>query len=84
MLKFFRRRFGFFVLIFLFCFLMNDGRTLQAMESEDCLGTISLQLSRSLELILEHVSKSIKALAEEYARIYEATRPWTRQKRAFG
>lgn len=83
MLKFFRKRFGFFVLIFLFCFLMNAGRTLQAMESEDCLGTISLQLSRSLELILEHVSKSIKALAEEYARIYEATPPMDEAEKSF-
>jgi hypothetical protein len=45
------------------------------MESGDCLGTISLQLSRSLELTLEHVSESIKALAEEYVRLYEATPP---------
>ncbi len=75
MLQFSRKRFDFFILILLFCLVIPAGQSLQAMETADCLGTISLQLSRSLELTLEHVSESIKALAEEYARIYEATPP---------
>ena len=75
MLQFSRKRFDFFILILLFCLVIPVRQSLQAMETADCLGTISLQLSRSLELTLEHVSESIKALAEEYARIYEATPP---------
>ncbi len=75
MLQFSRKRFRFFILILLFCLVISAGQPLQAMETADCLGTISLQLSRSLKLTLEHVSESIKALADEYARIYEATPP---------
>ena len=75
MLHLSRKRFIFFILILLFCFAIPVTGSLQAMETGDCLGTISLQLSRSLELTLEHVAESIKALAEEYARIYEATPP---------
>ena len=75
MWQFSRKRFRFFILIFLFCLVIPAKQSLQAMETADCLGTISLQLSRSLELTLEHVSESIKALADEYARIYEATPP---------
>ena len=73
MLQFSRKRFRFFILILLFCLVIPARQSLEAMKTTDCLGTISLQLSRSLELTLEHVSESIKALAEEYARIYEAT-----------
>ena len=75
MLQFSRKRFDFFILIFLFCLVISAKQSLQAMETADCLGTISLQLSRSLELTLERVSESIKALADEYVRIYEATPP---------
>jgi len=75
MLQFSRRPSYFFILILLFCLVIPARQSLQAMETADCLGTISLQLSRSLELTLEHVSESIKALADEYARIYEATPP---------
>ncbi len=75
MLQCFRKRFGFFILIFLFCLAIPAKGPLRATETGDCLGTISLQLSRSLELTLEHVAESIKALADEYARIYDATPP---------
>ena len=75
MLQFTRRPTYFFILIFLFCLVIPARQPLQAMETADCLGTISLQLSRSLELTLEHVAESIKALADEYTRIYKTTPP---------
>jgi len=75
MLQFSRKRFDIFILILLFCLMIPARQSLQVMETADCLGTISLQLSRSLELTLEHVSESIKALAGEYDRIYETTAP---------
>ena len=75
MLQFTRRPSCFFILILLFCLVIPAKQSLQAMETADCLGTISLQLSRSLELTLEHVSESIKALADEYTRIYDTTPP---------
>jgi len=75
MLQFFRKRFAFFILILLVCLAIPGRQSLQAMESIDCLNTISLQLSRGLALTLEHVSRSIKALADEYVRIYETTPP---------
>ena len=81
MLQFSKKRFDFFILIFLFCLAIPATASLQAMETGDCLGSISLQLSRSLELTLEHVAESIKALADEYARIYEATPPMDEEKK---
>jgi len=75
MVEFSRKRFDFFTFIFFFCLAIPAIEPLQAMETGDCLSTISLQLSQSLELTLEHVAESIKALADEYARIYEATPP---------
>ena len=69
------KRFDFMMLVFLLCFAMLHAAPLHAMETGDCLGTISLQLSRSLELTLAQVAESIKALADEYVRIYEATPP---------
>jgi hypothetical protein len=41
---------------------MPAAAPLQAMETGDCLSVVSLQLSRSLELTLEHVAESIKSL----------------------
>ena len=73
MLQFSRKRF--FILILFFCLAIPVIESPQAMETNDCLSAISLQLSRSLELTLEHVAQSIKALADEYARIYDATSP---------
>ena len=67
--------FHFFNLTPLFCLFMFTTAPLQAMESNDCLGAISLQLARGMAIPLEHVAQSIKALAAEYARIYEITRP---------
>ncbi|MBW1781299.1 MAG: cache domain-containing protein [Deltaproteobacteria bacterium] len=75
MLQVSRKQFHFFIFIFLFFHAIPAIGAPNAMETDDCLGTISLQLSRSMELTLEHVSASIKALAEEYTRLYEATRP---------
>ena len=75
MLQFFRKPLVFFILIFLFCLATPATGPLHAMETGDCLGTITLQLSRSLELTLEHVAESIRALAHEYARIYKAMPP---------
>ena len=75
MVQFPRKPFYFFILSLLFCLVTPARQSPQAMQTADCLGTISLQLSRSLELTLEHVSESIKALADEYARIYDATLP---------
>jgi hypothetical protein len=68
-------RFHLCIFIFLFWIAIPPVGSLQAMETMDCLGTISLQLSRSLELNLEPVAESIKVLADEYARIYEAMPP---------
>jgi hypothetical protein len=76
------KKFYFFVFIFLFWLAIPSIRSFQAMESTDCLRTISLQLSGSLELTLEHVSESIKALADEYAIIYEATPPMGKGEKA--
>ncbi len=67
--------FHFFNLTPLFCLFMFTTAPLQAMESNDCLGAISLQLARGMAIPLEHVAQSIKALAAEYVRIYEMTRP---------
>ena len=75
MLQFSRKGSYFFIPIFLFFLSIPATESLQAMETGDCLGTISLQLSRSLERTLGHVSESIKALADEYARVYDATPP---------
>jgi len=75
MLQFPRKRFDVFVLILLSSLAIPVVTPVQAMETDRCLGTITLQISRGLELALEHVAESIKALAEEYARIYEATPP---------
>jgi len=75
MLQFHRKRFDFLIFIFLFWVAIPSTASLQAMETGDCLNALSLQLSRSLELTLEHVAESIKALADEYALIYEATPP---------
>lgn len=75
MLQLSRKRLNFFFLIFLFFLAIPSIDSLEAMEPGDCLGTISLHLSRSLELTLDHVAESIKALADEYARIYEKTAP---------
>ena len=75
MLKFLRKRLGFFILIFMCCLVIPAMGPFQAMEPGDCLGTISLQLSRSLQMTLEHVKESIRALAEEYVRIYDKTLP---------
>ncbi|HKI49831.1 MAG TPA: hypothetical protein VKA69_10925 [Desulfobacteria bacterium] len=76
------KQFHFFALVFLFWLAIPSSGSLQAMETMDCLGTISLQLSRSLELNLEPVAESIKALADEYARIYEATPPMDEAEKA--
>ena len=75
MLQFPGKRFDFSILILFFCLLIPLRQPLHAMETVDCLGTISLQLSRSVDLTLDHVSQSIRALADEYARVYEATPP---------
>jgi hypothetical protein len=87
-----RKRFDVFILIFLSCLAIPVVTPLQAMETDRCLGTITLHISRGLELTLEHVAESIKALAEEYARVYEATPAmdaaekdlWMRQAREEG
>jgi hypothetical protein len=70
-----RKRFDVFILILLSFFAIPVLTPVQAMQTDRWLGTITLQISRGLELTLEHVAESIKALAEEYARIYEATPP---------
>ena len=75
MLQFHGKRFYFFTLNFLFWLAIPLAGSLQAMEPMDCLGAISVQLSRSLELSLAPVAESIKALADEYALIYDATPP---------
>jgi hypothetical protein len=55
---------------------------LEAMERDSCLDAITLQLSRSLDHDLEQVSESIKALADEYVLIYEATPPMAEAEKA--
>ena len=83
MMQFSKKRLYFFILIFFFCLSIPAIESPQAMETDGCLGTISLQLSRSLELTLEHVAESIKALADEYVRMYEAIPPMDEEEKDF-
>jgi hypothetical protein len=69
------KKLAFFMCVVVFGPSVPCGGTLQAMEAGDCLGAVSLRVARSLELTLEHVADSVRALAEEYVRVYEATPP---------
>ena len=71
--RFSRKRF--FIFVFFFYLAIPATASPQATETIDCLSAINLQFSRSLRLTLEYVAESIKALADEYARIYDATSP---------
>ena len=73
--------FHFFMLTLLFHLFIFAQAPLQAMETDDCLGAISLQLARGMALTLEHVAQSIQALGGEYVRIYEATPPMDRPEK---
>jgi len=54
--------------------LLAEGGTGSARPCNTSLNdTITLQLAQNIELVLEHVSASIKALGEEYVRLYKKT-----------
>lgn len=54
--------------------LLAEGSTGSARPCNTSLNdTITLQLAQNIELVLEHVSASIKALGEEYVRLYKKT-----------
>ncbi len=74
MARYFRKQLIFVVILSL-CLSISAVKPTQAMETGDCLSDMSLQLARSLEVVLEHVAESVKALADEYVRVYEATPP---------
>lgn len=69
-----RKGIRFFILICLF-FLVIPAKGLRAMETGDCLAVIATQLSRSLDVTLDQVAQSIKALARACVSTYEATSP---------
>ncbi len=70
-----RKRLDVLIGMFLLFLLVSGAKPLHAAEPCDCLGTVSLQTARSLEVTLEHVAESIKALAEAYVGMYEAALP---------